>query len=73
MGNWVFSHKCSISDLRKYKKANLVPIGKPFNHVKAKVKKNQLVVSGPMITDGYTEKSLNNKNLFLKREHLFHR
>ena len=71
MGNWVFSHKCSVSDLRKYKKANLVPIGKPFNHVKVKVEKNQLVVSGPMITEGYTEKSLNNKKFIFGKENTF--
>ena len=59
MGNWVFCHKCSISDLKTYKKENLVPIGKPFSSVRAKIIKKELVVSGPMISEGYTEKRLN--------------
>jgi len=72
MGNWVFFHKCSKSDLKKYEKYNLVPIGKPFNNVHAVIKKNELVVTGPMISEGYMVKRLNkgkfifsNKNTFL--------
>ena len=39
MGNWVFYHQCSKQDLKKYKKYNLVPIGKPFGSVSARIKK----------------------------------
>ena len=39
MGNWVFFHKCSKSDLKNYQKYNLVPIGKPFGSVNPIIKK----------------------------------
>ena len=72
MGNWVFCHKCTISDLKRYKKENLVPIGKPFSYVHAKIIKKELVVKGPMITDGYTEKKLNNGKFFFKNNNTFY-
>ena len=71
MGNWVFYHQCSKQDLIKYKKYNLVPIGKPFGSVSAKVKKNQLIVSGPMITQGYVNKDLNKNKFIFRKENIF--
>ncbi len=72
MGNWVFFHKCSKYNLKKYQKYNLVPIGKPFGTVHPIIKKNELLVTGPMISEGYMFKRLNkgkfifsNKNTFL--------
>lgn len=64
MGNWVFFHRCSLHDINIYDKTNLVPIGIPFDLVSAKIKKNELTVTGPMITDGYINSDLN-KNKFI--------
>ena len=71
MGNWVFFHKCSKSDLKKYQKYNLVPIGKPFGSVNPVVKKNELSVTGPMISKGYMVKSLNKGKFFFAKENSF--
>jgi acyl-coenzyme A synthetase/AMP-(fatty) acid ligase len=71
MGNWVFYHECSKKDLKKYKKYNLVPIGKPFGTVSAKIKKNQLIVSGPMITQGYVNKKLNKNKFIFRKKNIF--
>ncbi len=71
MGNWVFYHQCSKQDLIKYKKYNLVPIGKPFGSVYAKTKKNQLIVSGPMITQGYVNKELNKNKFIFRKQNTF--
>tara|TARA_B100001057_G_scaffold499882_1_gene612312 strand:+ start:2225 stop:3703 length:1479 start_codon:yes stop_codon:yes gene_type:complete len=71
MGNWVFCHKCSVSDLTKYKEENMVPIGKPFSSVVAKIDKKELVVSGPMISDGYTEKKFNIKKFIFNKNNTF--
>jgi len=71
MGNWVFFHKCSRSDLKKYKKYNLVPIGKPFSNVHPVVKKNELVVNGPMISKGYMVKGSNKGKFIFSDENTF--
>jgi len=71
MGNWVFFHECSKYDLKKYQKYNLVPIGKPFDSVSATVKKNQLVVTGPMISEGYMIKKLNKGKFIFSTKNTF--
>ena len=53
------------SDLKNYQKYNLVPIGKPFGSVNPIIKKNELSVTGPMITKGYMVKSLNKGKFIL--------
>ena len=71
MGNWVFFHKCSKSDLKKYQKYNLVPIGRPFGSVNPVIKKNELLVTGPMISEGYMIKSLNKGKFIFAKENSF--
>ena len=71
MGNWVFFHRCSKSDLKKYQKYNLVPIGKPFGSVNPVIKKNELSVTGPMISKGYMIKSLNKGKFIFAKENSF--
>lgn len=72
MGNWIFFHKCNAKDVDYYKKYNLVPIGKPFSSVKFKIKKNILIASGPMITNGYTDKKLNKEIFFFGKVNSFY-
>lgn len=59
MGNWVFHHECKKKDLISFKKMNLVPIGKVFSKTQYFIKNKELIVKGPMITNGYL---LNNQN-----------
>lgn len=66
MGNWVFYHRCEKEDENNYKKYNLVPIGKNFSSVKFKIIKKELIVWGPMITNGYLKKELNKNFIFSK-------
>lgn len=72
MGNWVFCHKCKLSDIKNYKKFNLVPIGKPFTSVSVKILKKELVVTGPMISEGYIDKKLNLKKFIIKKNNTFY-
>ncbi len=72
MGNWVFFHKCTLKDLTTFKNINLVPIGRPFKTVKAKIIKNELVVKGPMITNGYIDKNLNKNKFIFNNENTFY-
>jgi acyl-coenzyme A synthetase/AMP-(fatty) acid ligase len=72
MGNWVFFHRCSMHDIKTYKKLNLVPIGIPFSGVLAKIKKKELVVSGPMIAKGYVDKNLNKSKFILGKNNIFY-
>ncbi|MDC0533569.1 AMP-binding protein [Candidatus Pelagibacter sp.] len=67
MSNWVYYHDCKKSDLKKYKTFNLVPIGKKFSTVKSKIIKDELIVSGPMISLGYIKKKLNKNRFILKK------
>ena len=71
MGNWVFFHKCKKTDILNYSKYNLVPIGKPFSNVSPKIKKSELVVKGPTITDGYVDTELNNKKFTFRNQNTF--
>ena len=72
MGNWVFFHRCSVRDIKIYKKLNLVPIGIPFSGVLAKIQKKELVVSGPMIAKGYVDKKLNKSKFILGKNNIFY-
>jgi D-alanine--poly(phosphoribitol) ligase subunit 1 len=73
MGNWVFYHLCRKTDIKNYSKFNLVPIGKNFSSVSYKIIKKELVVQGPMITNGYLNKDLNkNKFYFQKPNNIFY-
>jgi acyl-coenzyme A synthetase/AMP-(fatty) acid ligase len=53
MGNLVFFHECKPKDLFDFKIFFTVPIGIPFHGVDFSIKKNELIVEGPMITNGY--------------------
>jgi len=59
MSNWVFFHKCQLGDDKKFKKFGLVPIGKKFYNTQYKIIKNELIVKGPTVSQGYIDKSLN--------------
>ena len=73
MGNWVFYHFCKKSDIKNYAKFNLVPIGINFSTVSYKIIKKELVVQGPMITNGYLNKNLNVKKFYFKKSNnIFH-
>ena len=56
---WVFSHKCKKEDLKIFDKFKLMPIGKPFRHTKTLLKKNELLISGAMLSSGYLKKEEN--------------
>lgn len=72
MGNWVFFHQCRKGDNKKFSEHNLVPIGKPFKKVKAKIINKELVVQGPMITDGYMDQNLNYKKFKFDQNNTFY-
>jgi D-alanine--poly(phosphoribitol) ligase subunit 1 len=67
MGNWVFFHLCKKSDIKDYSKFNLVPIGRNFSTVSYKIIKKELVVKGPMITNGYLNQNLNLKKFYFTK------
>ena len=56
---WVFSHKCKREDLKIFDKFKLVPIGKPFKHTKTLLLKNELLISGRMLSSGYLKEEEN--------------
>ena len=62
---WVFSHKCKKEDLKIFDKFKLMPIGKPFRYTKTLLKKNELLISGKMLSSGYLAKEENTKK-FIK-------
>lgn len=61
---WIFYHRCSRKDLMIYKKFDLVPVGVPLKNVKVKIDKNELIVSGPVVTDGYLDSKQNLDTFF---------
>jgi D-alanine--poly(phosphoribitol) ligase subunit 1 len=61
---WVFFHRCKKSDLLKFKKLGLVPVGKKFNFVKTKIINEELYVAGDSLVNGYLNKKLNNEKFF---------
>jgi len=73
MGNWVFYHLCKKSDVKEYSRFNLVPIGRNFSSVNYQILKKELIVNGPMITNGYLKKELNlNKFFFTEKNNTFY-
>tara|TARA_Y100000590_G_scaffold15116_1_gene18173 strand:+ start:16910 stop:18379 length:1470 start_codon:yes stop_codon:yes gene_type:complete len=46
---WVFSYKHEKKNLSEIKNIGLVPIGKKFYNVKTLVKKDELLINGPMV------------------------
>ena len=64
MSNWVFFHKCKKGDVKKFKKFGLVPIGKTFFNTTYKIVKNELIITGPTVSQGYIDKSLNSNFKF---------
>jgi len=67
---WVFSHKCKKSDIKTFNKFKLIPIGKPFRYTKTLIKKNELLISGKMLSSGYLNKN-ENKEKFVKTQNIF--
>jgi len=61
---WVFYHKCKKKDLLNYKKYNLMPIGKPFKYTNTSINKNELLISGKMLSDGYLDEKQNKEKFF---------
>jgi len=53
---WVFFHKCKKKDLKTFVKYKLMPIGKTYRYTKTLIKKNELLVSGKMLSSGYLKK-----------------
>lgn len=69
LSNWVFYHKCKLTDHKKFKKFNLVPIGKKFDDVIIKIKNNILHIGGDVVSRGYLKKT-QNKNKFYSKNNL---
>ena len=44
----------------------MVPIGKPYSKVKYKIKKKELIIESPTITDGYLSEDETKINFTLK-------
>ena len=63
---WIFYHKLKFSDIKRYSKFDFVPVGRPLNNVKIKIFKNELFVTGPMVSPGYLQKK-QSKNIFIKK------
>ena len=66
---WIFFHKCKIKDLKNYEKYDLVPVGRPLKNVKIKIQNNELIVSGPVVSNGYLDFK-QNKNIFIKTRNM---
>ena len=58
-----------MSDHRKFKKFNLVPIGKKFDDVIIKIKNNILHIGEDIVSCGYLKK-IQNKNKFYSKNNL---
>jgi D-alanine--poly(phosphoribitol) ligase subunit 1 len=67
MGNLVFFHECKPKDLFDFKIFFTVPIGIPFHGVDFSIKKNELIVEGPMITNGYLSKNQTEQNFIINK------
>ena len=68
---WVFSHLCKKSNLKTFDKYKLMPIGKPFRYTKTLTVKNELLISGKMLSSGYLNKH-ENKEKFTKINNIFY-
>ena len=58
---WAFYYKYKSKDQKDFNKMGQVPIGKPFKGLLIKKNKfKELLVSGSVVSDGYTQKKLDN-------------
>jgi D-alanine--poly(phosphoribitol) ligase subunit 1 len=62
---WIFFHKCHSKDIDNFSKFDLMPVGIPLNKIKSKIKNNELLVAGPVLSPGYLDSS-HDKNVFFK-------
>ena len=58
---WGFCYKCNIKDKDKFKDEIIVPIGKPFKKVITRIIDNEFFIGGPLLSDGYIDKTENSK------------
>ena len=63
---WIFYYQLNKNNLKKLNNFEFVPVGKPLDKVKIKIKNNELIVSGPVVSLGYVEKKQNNGVFFKK-------
>ncbi len=61
---WVFSYECKKKDIKSFQNQGVVPIGKKFDYTEIKYLKEELLVSGESVVDGYLNKKLS-KEKFL--------
>ena len=61
---WVFYHDCKKKDFKNFLSEDFMPVGKPLGKTKIKILNQELLVSGPMLSDGYIEKK-QNKDVFV--------
>ena len=61
---WIFYHECKKRDIKKYLSEDFMPVGKPLGKTKIKILGQELLVSGPMLSNGYIEKK-QNKDIFV--------
>lgn len=64
---WVFYHKCKKNDLKIFSSEDFMPVGKPLGKTKIKILNQELLVSGPMLSDGYVEKKQNQNAFVFKK------
>ena len=65
VSSWIFSHKCKKSDVKNLLSQQFMPVGMPLSKTKIKILNDELLVAGPMLSDGYLEK-YQNEEAFLK-------
>ena len=61
---WIFYHDCKKKDVKNFSSEDFMPVGKPLGKTKIKILNQELLVSGPMLSDGYIEKK-QNKDIFV--------
>ena len=61
---WVFYHDCKKKDFKNFLSEDFMPVGKPLGKTKIKILNQELLVSGPMLSNGYIEKK-QNKDVFV--------
>lgn len=70
---WAFYYKYSKKDNLIINNLNQIPIGKCFEGLEIYLnKKNELCISGPLLSKGYLDKKNNKKNFFLKNNKRFY-
>lgn len=70
---WVFSHKCDRKKIHQYEKHTLIPIGRPFNFTNTMIRKNELLISGKMLSSGYLNPKENNDKFIKISNKLWYR